>query len=235
VYVAAAKRSILSCLDLPAELSALLTTNHLDANIHAVRAQGQHDQLTQQRRHAQHVRTQHRVLCCDGWGSSTRGVCALSVYQLKVLATSKACMHSHVLLMVSGKRWTPPAGMHLPPACTYAVTLLLLQVPMRQVTLEAMESLLLRYKGRYTTVVGFKPTGWSHAGGAGRGAVGHAGAAAAGPSRSSLSIKPNRRRSQRGTVVMYQVCSGGVTHMHTPDGPAHPDSQGCDRYRPLPS
>lgn len=86
---------------------------------------------------------------------------------------------------------------------------------MRQVTLEAMESLLLRYKGRYTAVVGFKPTGWSHAGGAGRsgqaGAAGGGGAAAAavpaGPSRSSLSIKPNRRRSQRGTVVLYQVCT----------------------------
>lgn len=76
----------------------------------------------------------------------------------------------------------------------------MLQVPMRQVTLEEMESLLLRYKGRYTTVVGFKPTGWSHAGGSGRGAAG-----AAGPSRSSMSIKPNRRRSQRGTVVLYQV------------------------------
>ena len=78
---------------------------------------------------------------------------------------------------------------------------------MRQVTLEAMESLLLRYKGRYTAVVGFKPTGWSHAGGTGRG--GQAGPAAAAapaqPSRSSLSIKPNRRRSQRGTVVLYQV------------------------------
>jgi len=81
---------------------------------------------------------------------------------------------------------------------------------MKQVSLEAMESLLLRYKGRYTAVVGFKPTGWSHAGGAGRGR--HTGAAAAGggggvagPSRSALSIKPNRRRSQRGTVVMYQV------------------------------
>lgn len=84
---------------------------------------------------------------------------------------------------------------------------------MRQVTLEAMESLLLRYKGRYTAVVGFKPTGWSHAGGSGRGgAAGGAAAAAAAPapvtapSRSSLSIKPNRRRSQRGTVVLYQVC-----------------------------
>lgn len=36
VYVAAAKRSIMGCLDLPPQLSALLTTNHLDANIHAV-------------------------------------------------------------------------------------------------------------------------------------------------------------------------------------------------------
>lgn len=83
---------------------------------------------------------------------------------------------------------------------------------MRQVTLEAMESLLLRYKGRYTAVVGFKPTGWSHAGGSGRNGQGAgaaapaaAAAAVAGPSRSSLSIKPNRRRSQRGTVVLYQV------------------------------
>lgn len=90
----------------------------------------------------------------------------------------------------------------------------LAQVPMRQVTLEAMESLLLRYKGRYTAVVGFKPTGWSHAGGSGRGGLAGGAAAAVaaapapvtGPSRSSLSIKPNRRHSQRGTVVLYQVC-----------------------------
>ncbi len=80
---------------------------------------------------------------------------------------------------------------------------------MKQVTLEAMESLLLRYKGRYTAVVGFKPTGWSHAGGSGRNGQGAAaGAAVSAPSRSSLSIKPNRRRSQRGTVVLYQVGCG---------------------------
>lgn len=36
VYVAAAKRSIMSCLDLPPHLADLLTTNHLDASIHAV-------------------------------------------------------------------------------------------------------------------------------------------------------------------------------------------------------
>jgi hypothetical protein len=87
---------------------------------------------------------------------------------------------------------------------------------MRQVTLEAMESLLLRYKGRYTAVVGFKPTGWSHAGGSGRNGQGAAaaGAAVSGPSRSSLSIKPNRRRSQRGTVVMYQVGGERPTMLH---------------------
>ncbi|WIA30015.1 hypothetical protein OEZ86_000112 [Tetradesmus obliquus] len=106
VYVAAAKRSILACLDLPPEQAALLTTNHLEANIHVV--------------------------------------------------------------------------------------------PMRQVTLEAMESLLLRYKGRYTAVVGFQPTGWSHtAGGSGR-------ALGAQASRASSSVKGGKRL-QRGTVVLYKV------------------------------
>lgn len=37
VYVCAAKRSVMSCLDLPPEQQALLTTNHLEANIHVVR------------------------------------------------------------------------------------------------------------------------------------------------------------------------------------------------------
>jgi hypothetical protein len=36
VYVAAAKRGIMACLDLPPEQAQLLTTNHLDANIHVV-------------------------------------------------------------------------------------------------------------------------------------------------------------------------------------------------------
>jgi hypothetical protein len=36
VYVGAAKRSIMGCLDLEPELAALLTTNHLEANIHTV-------------------------------------------------------------------------------------------------------------------------------------------------------------------------------------------------------
>lgn len=111
-------------------------------------------------------------------------------------AHSMACCQDTPTSLHSLKTW------HLAkPGCV-----LLLQVPMRQVTLEAMESLLLRYKGRYTAVVGFKPTGWSHAGGSGRnGQAAAAAAPVAGPSRSSISIKPNRRRSQRGTVVLYQV------------------------------
>jgi DNA cross-link repair 1A protein len=36
VYVAAAKRGIMACLDLPPEQAQLLTTNHLEANIHVV-------------------------------------------------------------------------------------------------------------------------------------------------------------------------------------------------------
>lgn len=69
---------------------------------------------------------------------------------------------------------------------------------MRQVNLSEMESLLVRYKGRYTAVVGFQPTGWAQAGG-GAGASGQ-------PSRCTSSIRPNKRL-QRGTVVMYKVSS----------------------------
>jgi DNA repair metallo-beta-lactamase len=74
------------------------------------------------------------------------------------------------------------------------------QVAMRQVTLEAMESLLLRYRGRYTAVVGFQPTGWA-AGPGGRGG-------SATSSRKSSSVRPSRRL-QRGTVVQYKVRWGG--------------------------
>jgi hypothetical protein len=72
---------------------------------------------------------------------------------------------------------------------------------MRQVSLEAMESLLVRYKGRYTAVVGFQPTGWTHtAGGSGGRAVGGQ------ASRASSSVKGGKRL-QRGTVVLYKVRS----------------------------
>jgi hypothetical protein len=75
---------------------------------------------------------------------------------------------------------------------------------MRQVTLEAMESLLVRYKGRYTAVVGFQPTGWTHtAGGSGGRAVGGQ------ASRASSSVKGGKRL-QRGTVVLYKVRHGMV-------------------------
>lgn len=71
------------------------------------------------------------------------------------------------------------------------------QVPMRQVSLAAMEALLQRYKGRYTAVVGFQPTGWVHGGGGGGGSGG----------RSSSRAK-STKRLQRGTVVLYQVSRG---------------------------
>eukprot|EP00878_Enallax_costatus_P029508 GHUV01032002.1.p2 GENE.GHUV01032002.1~~GHUV01032002.1.p2 ORF type:complete len:503 (+),score=218.02 GHUV01032002.1:4005-5513(+) len=103
VYVAAAKRAVMGAINLPPEQAALLTTNHLEANIHVV--------------------------------------------------------------------------------------------PMRQVNLSEMESLLVRYKGRYTAVVGFQPTGWTQGGGSG---------GAGQPSRSTSSVRPNKR-VQRGTVVMYKV------------------------------
>ncbi|KIZ07917.1 DNA cross-link repair 1A protein [Monoraphidium neglectum] len=93
LYVAAAKRAVLGCIDLSPEFRSMLTTDHLETNMHAV--------------------------------------------------------------------------------------------PMRQVTMEAMEALLLRYKGRYTTVVGFCPTGWSQV-------------------RSSKGLTRGRR-NQAGTVVLYQV------------------------------
>jgi hypothetical protein len=56
---------------------------------------------------------------------------------------------------------------------------------MNQVTFAAMEALLGRYKGRYTAVVGIQPTGWAQG-------------------RASKSAKIGKR-SQKGTVVLYQV------------------------------
>lgn len=59
---------------------------------------------------------------------------------------------------------------------------------MNQVTFAAMEGLLGRYKGRYTAVVGIQPTGWAQG-------------------RASKAAKIGKR-SQRGTVVLYQVGAG---------------------------
>lgn len=68
---------------------------------------------------------------------------------------------------------------------------------MGKVTVVEMEALLQRYRGRYTTVVGFQPTGWAQ-------------------QRSSKGFKPGRR-SQGGTVVLYQVGADGWDarwHLH---------------------
>lgn len=43
VYVAAAKRAVMACLDLTPEQTALLTTNHLASNLHVVRTVVQHN------------------------------------------------------------------------------------------------------------------------------------------------------------------------------------------------
>ena len=61
---------------------------------------------------------------------------------------------------------------------------------MCKVTLDEMEALLGRYRGRYTSVVGFQPTGWAHARTAKKGGGG---------------ARAGRRRLQHGTVVLYQV------------------------------
>jgi DNA cross-link repair 1A protein len=58
---------------------------------------------------------------------------------------------------------------------------------MAKVTLAAMEALLLQYRGRYTTVVGFQPTGWTAA------------------ERHTKGLRAGGRRMQRGTAVLYQV------------------------------
>lgn len=62
-----------------------------------------------------------------------------------------------------------------------------------QVTLEAMQQLLASYRGRYTTVVGFQPTGWALGGGGG------------GAQRSGQALRGGKRL-QRGTSVLYKVC-----------------------------
>lgn len=77
---------------------------------------------------------------------------------------------------------------------------------MRQVSLSEMESLLVRYKGRYTAVVGFQPTGWAQGGG-GRGSN------PGQPSRSSSSVRPSKRL-QRGTVVLYKVGGSSIICLH---------------------
>ncbi|KAL3148139.1 hypothetical protein ABBQ38_014420 [Trebouxia sp. C0009 RCD-2024] len=58
-------------------------------------------------------------------------------------------------------------------------------VPLWSVTLKSMARLLKHYRGRYTTVVGFQPTGWTQKQDRGRTGQG--------------------RRRQKGTLITYQV------------------------------
>lgn len=57
--------------------------------------------------------------------------------------------------------------------------------PCLQVTMEGMEQILAGYRGRYTTICGFQPTGWTH-------------------QRDTKGLRAGRRL-QRGTVVLYKV------------------------------
>ncbi|EIE25374.1 DRMBL-domain-containing protein [Coccomyxa subellipsoidea C-169] len=58
-------------------------------------------------------------------------------------------------------------------------------VPLWRVSLKHMARTLKHYRGRYTTIVGFQPTGWSMHSGKGR--------------------APRGRRRQKGTLIVYSV------------------------------
>ena len=59
-------------------------------------------------------------------------------------------------------------------------------MPLCKVNVKGLDALVKQYKGRYSTVVGFQPTGWTH-------------------QKESASAKCGRRM-QRGTVILHQVC-----------------------------
>uniref|UniRef100_A0A1D1ZYG4 SAM domain-containing protein n=1 Tax=Auxenochlorella protothecoides TaxID=3075 RepID=A0A1D1ZYG4_AUXPR len=59
-------------------------------------------------------------------------------------------------------------------------------VPLWMITHDHMTKLLKHYRGRFTTVVGFKPTGWTHDKEAGR-------------------TRARGRKQQRGSLITYQV------------------------------
>jgi hypothetical protein len=93
---------------------------------------------------------------------------------------------------LAGLLHTPPATRRLAPAAAplppSPPVALAAQVPLCKVNLQGLEALLQQYKGRYSTVVGFQPTGWTHA-------------------KESASAKCGRRM-QRGTVILHQVRRG---------------------------
>ena len=63
--------------------------------------------------------------------------------------------------------------------------------------MQAMARIAKHYRSRFTTVVGFQPTGWSHA--QSRGKASHG------------------RRRQKGTLITYQVPSYALMHFCTVD------------------
>jgi DNA cross-link repair 1A protein len=61
------------------------------------------------------------------------------------------------------------------------------QLPLWKVTMDGMSALLGHYRGRYTSIVGFQPTGWTQQ-----------------RQQQATSAKCGRR-SQKGSVILYQV------------------------------
>ncbi|GLC58519.1 hypothetical protein PLESTB_001369900 [Pleodorina starrii] len=103
-------------------------------------------------------------------------------------------------------------------------------VPLFKVTLDGLSAILQQYRGRYSAVIGFSPTGWNHTGGprggGGRGGAGDSNGGRSGGGRggrggggrggrgggggpSVLSRQQQSavigRRMARGTAVVYQV------------------------------
>lgn len=115
------------------------------------------------------VRVICTLMCCAWWLQST-SLCTQRVQHLPSAVVQAQYRH-HVVAML------------MLVVCVAA------QVPMCKVNVQCMEALLGQYRGRYSTVVGFQPTGWSHG-------------------RTSAGTKAGRR-IQRGTVVLYQVCRLG--------------------------
>ncbi len=70
--------------------------------------------------------------------------------------------------------------------------------------LQAMVRIAKHYRSRFTTVVGFAPTGWSHAQSRGKASLG--------------------KRRQKGTLITYQVLCPGVISMPDIKAP------GCTKF-----
>ena len=73
-------------------------------------------------------------------------------------------------------------------------------VALSMTSFQAMARVVKHYRGRFTTVVGFRPTGWSL--GAAKKAAGGGGGGRSAPQRAARGS-----RSQKGNLVSYQVCA----------------------------